>query len=402
MKTGKYIIIAILAVTFLVLGYGKLKEKKAIPEGKNPTEDSTTSNKENSNRIDLSMKIKVPSEIKEDTEIETIEVKRKDFQDTISVIGEISANPDNIRKIGARLAGRITSVNFKEGDHVKKGDTLITLDSPDASRLRSKFLGSLSRYTASQKNYSRLKELVTLRLAGEQEAINAESELRIMESELEADRENLRVYDIAIPNMAKEKKETIGNYEVRSPKSGIILSREAIVGGQVDANTNMGTVGDISEVWFIGKLFEKDISKIGTGENAIIQLNAYPNTKFEGRLTYIGIQIDPSSRTVNARIVLKNKKNLAKVGLFGVAEISAIEPEVISVPSYCLTEVNGKVGVFVEEKPGEYVFREVAIGRKSNTLVEIVSGISEREFVVRKGIFFLKSILLKSTFGAED
>jgi len=401
MRSIFYLAGIVLAAYLIFFGYKKISGKKNADPAVTTTAGVENEKEDAIGETDFSMRIKVPSEIKKDTEIETVEVTKGDFPDAISIIGEISANPDKIGKIGARLAGRITRVAFKEGDWVKRGDVLITIDSPEASRLRSKYLGSLSRYNASQKNSARLKELVTLRLAGEQEAINAESELKIQESELEADKENLRVFDISIPLIAGDKKNNFGNYEIRSPMTGVILSREAIVGGQVDANTNLGTVGDISEVWFLGKLFEKDLSKVDIGEKAIIRLNSYPNLKFEGKLTFVGMQIDPASRTVNARVVLKNKKNLAKVGLFGTAEIFTIEPEILAIHTDCIAEINGKTGVFVEEKPGEYVFREIKIKRKSDTLVEIESGLSEREFVARKGIFFLKSILLKSTFGGE-
>jgi cobalt-zinc-cadmium efflux system membrane fusion protein len=114
---------------------------------------------------------------------------------------------------------------------------------------------------------------------------------------------------------------------------------------------------------------------------------------------YIGNQIDLGSRTVSGRIVIKNKNHMAKIGLFGTAELYTSDYNVLAVPIDAIAPMQGKDYVFVEEKPGEYKAREVKLGRRNSTIVEVLSGLTVGEYIVDTGIFTLKSTFLKSTFG---
>jgi membrane fusion protein, heavy metal efflux system len=282
---------------------------------------------------------------------------------------------------------------------------LAVIESPEAARSKSKYLSTLSRVTAVQRNAKRIRELVVLKLAAEQEAINAESEFKIQEAELRADKGNLLALGIPVPdtndvgNVNDGSGENSGRIEILSPLDGIILSREIVKGSQVDAITNLATVGNLDSVWFIAKLFEKDLGKVAEGDFAKVKLNPYPKEEFEGRLVYIGNQIDIGSRTVSGRIVIKNKNHFAKIGLFGTAELYTSDYNVLAVPTDAIAVMEGKDFVFIEEKPGEYRAREVRLGRRNSSLVEILSGLTAGEYIVDNGTFTLKSKFLKSTFG---
>lgn len=326
---------------------------------------------------------------------------KTEFRETAELVGEVLPNPDRIARISARIPGRVSAVHFTEGSKVKKGQILAEIESPEASRLRSKFLSSYSKYLAAEKNVQRIRELAKLRLAGDQELVNAESEFKVQEAEWKGDRANLSVQGIPVPDFSRSGDAAVGRIYITSPLSGIALSRDAVPGAQVDASAVLGTVGDISEVWFMIKIFEKDLSKIREGTGARIILNAYPGETFEGRVDFIGNQIDPGSRTVNGRIVLKNRESRAKIGLFGKALIDIQDDSVLQIRSSALFESDRKKFVFVERSKGEYEAREVKTGRVSEDSLEILSGVIEGEKIIIKGVFSLKSVHLKSTFGEE-
>jgi membrane fusion protein, heavy metal efflux system len=344
--------------------------------------------------------IKIDSEVSKDVNLRTIQITTGEFQETLNLIGEVIADPDRVTKISARIPGRVAEVRFIEGARVKKGQVLLIIESPEAAKSRSKYLSTLSRVSAVERNAKRIRELVSLKLAAEQEAINAESELKIQQAELKADKGNLLSLGIPVPEIiSNEVNENSGRIEVSSPIDGIILSRDIVRGSQVDAVTNLATVGNLDTVWFMIKLFEKDLGKVAEGDYAKVKLNPYPNEEFEGRLLYIGNQIDAGSRTVSGRIVIKNKNHLAKIGLFGTAELYTSDYNVLSAPIDSVTSIQGKDYVFVEEKPGEFKAREVKLGRKNSSKIEILSGVSQGEYLVDRGVFTLKSKVLKSTFG---
>lgn len=387
-----YTLLAIIAIAFTsykAFKYiTKKKQNTEVAEKNLPEENQTT--------------IKIDSEVSKDVNLHSSQISSVEFQETLSLIGEVMSDPDRVTKISARIPGRVSDVRFIEGVRVRKGQILLVIESPEAARSRSKYLGTLSRVNAFQKNAKRIRDLVNLKLAAEQEAINAESELKIQEAELKADKGNLLALGIPIPEPSSPESNTnenSGRIEIPSPIDGIVLTREIVKGSQVDAVTNLATIGNLDSVWFMVKLFEKDLGKVAEGDLAKVKLNPYPNEEFEGRLTYIGNQIDPGSRTVSGRIVIKNKNNLAKIGLFGKAELITSSYDVLAVPIDAIANIEGKDFVFIEEKPGEYKPREIKAGRKNESLVEIVSGIQTGEYIVDRGIFTLKSKFLKSTFG---
>jgi cobalt-zinc-cadmium efflux system membrane fusion protein len=379
-------IFAILFTSYTMYKYFSKKQPAVKVTEETPAEDGV---------------IKIDSEVSKDVNLHSTQVSTGEFQEAISLIGEVMADPDRVTKISARIPGRVTEVRFIEGVRVKKGQVLIILESPEAARSKSKYLSTLSRVNAVERNAKRIRELVNLKLAAEQEAINAESELKVQESELRADKGNLLALGIPVPDTtnANSGGDNSGRIEILSPLDGIILSREIVKGSQVDAITSLATIGNLDSVWFMVKLFEKDLGKVAEGDFARVKLNPYPKEEFEGRLMYIGNQIDLGSRTVSGRIVLKNKNNMAKIGLFGTAELYTSDYNVLAVPIDAIAPMQGKDYVFVEEKPGEYKAREVKLGRRNSTIVEVLSGLTAGEYIVDQGIFTLKSKFLKSTFG---
>jgi cobalt-zinc-cadmium efflux system membrane fusion protein len=388
-----YTILAILALVFTSYRaykyFSKKKSTTEAVESNQPLEDGT---------------IKIDTEVSKDVNLHSTQVATGEFQETISLIGEVMADPDRVTKISARIPGRVSDVRFIEGARVKKGQVLAIIESPEAARSKSKYLSTLSRVNAVERNAKRIRELVVLKLAAEQEAINAESELKIQEAELRADKGNLLALGIPVPDASNasgvnSSGENSGRIEILSPLDGIILSREIVKGSQVDAITSLATVGNLDSVWFMVKLFEKDLGKVAEGDFAKVKLNPYPKEEFEGRLLYIGNQIDVGSRTVSGRIVIKNKSHFAKIGLFGTAELYTSDYNVLAVPIDSIATMEGKDFVFIEEKPGEYKAREVKLGRRNSSQVEVLSGLSSGEYIVDKGIFTLKSKFLKSTFG---
>jgi cobalt-zinc-cadmium efflux system membrane fusion protein len=193
---------------------------------------------------------------------------------------------------------------------------------------------------------------------------------------------------------------------LRAPKAGLIVSRDAVVGQPVAAEQMLATIADLSEVWFLGSVFEKNLAQIRLGASAEIVLNAYPEARFGGSVEYLSRQIDPVARTVTARIRLTNRDDLLRLGLFGVARVATGEPSkqgaVLVVPRSAVTEIAQKPVVFVRQPDGDFDLHEVALGGGCLGKVEIISGLREGEQVVKSGVFTLKSAVLKSTFGEDE
>ncbi len=238
--------------------------------------------------------------------------------------------------------------------------------------------------------------LVDKGLASEQQALDAESEA----DALDAEAAGLRSQIGAMGGGGAS------SVTLRASVGGTVLFRDAVVGQPLSAEHTIGSIADLSEVWFVGRVFEKDLGKLRVGAKADVELNAYGKRTFSGSVEYIGQQVDPVARTLTARIRLKNPDSALRIGLFGSARVSAEGGEsggdVLAVPHSALTEVAGKPVVFVRHGEGEFEVHEVVLGRVGVGSTEIVSGLREGEQVVVDGVFSVKSALLRSTFAEEE
>jgi cobalt-zinc-cadmium efflux system membrane fusion protein len=178
------------------------------------------------------------------------------------------------------------------------------------------------------------------------------------------------------------------------------------VGQPVTAEQVLASIADLSEVWFLGRVFEKDLGKLTLGAKAEVRLNAYPDERFEGAVDMIGRQIDPGARTVLARIRLVNRKDLLRLGLFGEAGVAVAGAQgkapTLVVPRSALVEVAGKTVVFVRQADGDFELHDVVLGEGALGKVQVISGLREAENVVVEGAFTLKSAVLKSTLAEDE
>ncbi|MBL8954806.1 MAG: efflux RND transporter periplasmic adaptor subunit, partial [Myxococcaceae bacterium] len=238
-------------------------------------------------------------------------------------------------------------------------------------------------------------------LGAEQAVVDAEAEANATEAEARALNEQLAALGA---HGAAE-----GGFLVplRAPLSGVVVSRDAVVGQPIGAEHVLATVVDTSEVWFLGRVFEKDLGRLKPGARAEVKLNAFRSESFEGTVAYIGQQTDPVARTLTARIELKNTEGRIRLGLFGTAYVEVGEPgqaatRAVVVPRSAVTDVAGKRVVFVKAKDGDFVVHEVALGDGALGLVQVLSGLDEGEEVAVNGVFTLKSLVLKSTLVEHE
>lgn len=348
----------------------------------------------------LPTRIELPPQVINDAKITVAPVTKEVLATTLGLAGEIAANPDKSARVSSPVAGRLESVTVKEGQHVKKGDALAVLRVPDLGKLRGAYAATTAKAKTARSNADRQKALLDQRLAPEQTYLDAKAEADALEAESRALAEQLGAMGAG----------TSGGVDflltLRAPLDGTVIARDAIVGQPVAPEHVIASIADLSEVWFLGRVFEKDLGRLATGASAEVTLNAYPNEHFDGTLDYLGQQIDPVARTLTARIRLQNKGDLLRVGLFGVSRVGLAqcekrEPRLL-VPRTALTEITGKQVVFVKQPDGAYALHEVGIGDAALGKVEILTGLREGEPVVVNGVFTLKSAVLKASLSEEE
>lgn len=367
----------------------------AAPSAKPPTSDEHRDEPEHETfpkRVKLSQKVIAEAKIK------SAVVGKEVLAITLALPGEVSVDPDRNARVASPVAGRISQVRFKEGSMVKKGDLLVSVRIPDLAKLRAAHAAAASKAATARTNATRLQELAEKGLASNQETLNAKTEADSFEAETRALNEQLGMLGMASTGGGSE-------LALRAPIAGTVIARAAVVGQPVTTEEIIANIADLSEVWFLGRVFEKDLDNVHTKAKAEVQLNAFPKLRFEGSVEYVGQQIDPVARTVTARIRLSNPDGLLRIGLFGTAHIATgteqSEP-VLVVPRTAVTEISGKSVVFVQQTDGDFELHEVVLGQSNLGKVQVLSGLREGERVVVEGAFTIKSAVLRSSLAEVE
>lgn len=328
--------------------------------------------------------------------------KKQRLAGAISVTGKVEANADRIAHVSPRIPGKIIAVKASLGDRVSAGQALAILDSVELGEALNRYHQSKTKLALAQSSMDRIKGLVEKKIAARKDILQAETDYKTAQTELHTDEERLSLYGVSISELEGEghKKPLL---PVRSPIGGIITEKHAIVGELSDPAKSLYTVADLSSVWVMVDINEKDLSKVRKGQAAIVTIGAFPDNKFRGRINHLADVVDQATRTVKARIEVANPGRRLKPEMFATVELAlaADAPPVLAVPEDAIQELDGKKVVFVLEEKDEFAARPVQPGRTANGMVEIASGLKEGENYAVKGSFILKSEVKKGEMTDE-
>jgi RND family efflux transporter MFP subunit len=296
---------------------------------------------------------------------------------------KVMLNDRNVAHISARVNGRIEKVNAFVGDRVRRGDVLIELYSQE-------FLAMQSEFTQAEERLKHTAEGTPD--YGTAQAIykSARGKLSVVGSTIEE-----------IDRLENE--HTPQTYlRVRAPFSGTILNANARSGEFTQVGTELYTVADLTTLWVIADIYEKDLQFVHPPMAATVTVSAYAGMKFRGKLTTLYDVVDEKTRTVKARIEVDNTKGLLKPEMFATVDIlSSSDKARLIIPATALLGETDNQYVFAEKNDTTFEQRPVRLGAVTKDYVEVISGLNEGERVVVQGGFFLKSELGKSAFGEE-
>ena len=318
----------------------------------------------------------------------------------INVTGKVAVNADRIAHVSPRIPGKIVSVRASLGDSVASGQALVTLDSVELGEALNRYRQSKTRLQLAKDKLDRALALSEKKIIARKDVFQAESDYQIAQADLHNDAERLALYGLSAADLedGRQKRPLL---TVRSPISGVITAKEAVVGELSDPAKSLYTVADLSLVWVLVDINEKDLAKVKKGQAAIITVGAFPELKLKGRITHLADLVDEATRTVKARVEVANPGRKLKPEMFASVELAlpTDTPPVLAVPEEALQELPGGKVLFITGDGVEFAPRKVELGRVSGGLVEVVSGLKERERYVAKGSFLLKSELQKGELG---
>jgi cobalt-zinc-cadmium efflux system membrane fusion protein len=330
-------------------------------------------------------------------------VTRSDFRTHRDFPGLVQPNQRNMVEITTLVRGRVVDVYADLGQEVKANAPLAILYSSELGLAQSAYLKAKAKLNLAEQSYSRAKFLLQEKVIGEAEAQRRQAELLSIQAEANEAHDRLKLLGMN----GEEFRRLERSREIRSvvpivaPFAGRVIVRKLTRGEVVETSENLFVIADLSEVWVLANIPEKDIPFVhaihASGSmHAEVRVNAYPGEIFKGRITYVGDVLDPSTRTMQLRLELPNKDGRLKSEMFASVRLySEPQPDRLAVPEAALQRDQGRTFVFVQRNASEYEVREVKVGESNGTLISILTGLDEGEPVVTHGAFVLKSELLK-------
>ncbi len=340
---------------------------------------------------------------------------------TIQTTGTISLNETKVARLRPLSRGRISTVSVRVGDAVRKGQELLSYDNVELGEAVAQYRRGTAQVQRARteagvasRALERARNLVELGGIAKTELDKREADAKNAEAAIEAEiaeqslwNEKLYRFGLGksdIDALSSQRSGAIPRQAsivaVRSPLDGIVLKMNAAEGEAIQLETQLFEIVDTSTLWVQADLYERDLSSVKVGDVATVSVEAYPDEKFRGRVTYISDVVDRDSRAPKIRCEVPNPGRRLKLDMYATIQLPGRgERKVLMVPAGAVQKLEGRDVVFVREEPNEFEIRPVRLGVEVQGWIEIVTGIKAGETVATRGSFVLKSEHLKAELG---
>jgi cobalt-zinc-cadmium efflux system membrane fusion protein len=353
----------------------------------NDSTDSTAAN------ADLQVELG-PDDLKK-AQVQTVHVDMKGSSGTLRVPGIV--NPDEYREVHVTplVGGVIRQVPVVLGDHVRRGQPIAVIFSSDLADAETGYLVMSAELEADHKKLERTQHLVKLGAASQQEEDDVTADHAAHEAHVRAAVAKLQLLGASDRQIAalKQAEQVDANFSVPAPISGIVLTRAANPGLVTSMSQELFTVADLSTVWVMASIHEKDFSTIHVGTTAAVTAPAYPGRVWEGRVVYIEPRVDPNTRTAQARIEVANPDESLRLDMYMDVAFMSAGGKRLAVPESAVQAIGEKQYVFlpVSDSEGSFTVRQVRLGPASNGFYPVLDGLKVDDEVVKDGSFILKA-----------
>jgi cobalt-zinc-cadmium efflux system membrane fusion protein len=380
----------------------------------------------------------------------------------------VAADADTVSHVNPKAPGIVRSIHAHLGQEIEEGQLLCTIDSVELGGAVAAFVRARALVSAAETTLERERELFGGRLATAEQVLDGaievnrriharevelqekavstirpllEAEKVLQSSELDKQRQltelraerdsRLLALEVELterrigrdaaanallalgvaPDLLEDLQPgsplLAGTYEIRAPRGGIVAARHITSGEFVDSQTKLFMLEDLSRVWIMASAFEEQVQSVRTGQTGRVRLDAFPGRVFEGKVTFVGYEVDPKSRALGVRLELENsdlpgwsEAYPLRPGMFGRADLEiARAPARVVLPESAVVHEDEGDFVFVRTAPRTFERRHVELGPPSGDVVEISAGVEPGEEVAVAGTFQLKSALRKGELG---
>jgi membrane fusion protein, heavy metal efflux system len=323
--------------------------------------------------------------------VQVVTVQPTTLTRTLRLTGAVAYNNFRTTPVITQVSGPVSRIVVVPGEKVRKGQPMLYVASPDYSQLRTNYLKAKDAYSLAQKSYARSQDLYQHHAIAMKDLEQAESAEVQAGGDLASAEAALKVMGITDPD-ALAKAPPSFEVPVFAPIGGEVVEQLVSVGQLLQpGNTQCFTISDISTVWVLVNAYQKDLPYVRVGDPVIIQTDSYPDV-FPGRISYVAASLDPSTRTLPARIETMNPAEKLKKDMYVTATVQAGKiANTIAVPdSAVLRDSENQPFVYAEASPNQFGRRPVTLGESQQGQTQITAGLQPGDRVIGDGSLFLQ------------
>ena len=319
--------------------------------------------------------VKVPPERAQLLGIRSVPVGSGSTGGSVRTVGRVAMDERRREVVHAKYEGYVENllVDFT-GKPVRKGQPLLAIYSPEV-------LAAQKEYLVARGAQARLGDSSITGVA------RGGAELA------EASRQRLRSFDVGPEEIAALEKTGTPRRTVtlRSPVSGVVIEKMAVEGMKVSPADRLYEIADLSHVWILAEVYEKDLGAVRVGLPARVTLATQPGGEWRGTVTFVSPTVKPDTRTVEARIEVDNALGVLRPDMFVDVSLEGASSAALTVPESAVIPTGERTLVFVDKGDGRYEPREVALGARVAGSYEVRRGLAAGERVVVSANFLLDS-----------
>src|SRR5262249_638459 len=235
----------------------------------------------------------------------------------LRIPGTVQPNAYKTVSVTPLTSGRVTRVVAELGQSVQRGQLLVEIYSPDLAEARTKYLSATAELSAHELELQRTEKLVIIGAASKQELEQLHAEHTGKLAMVDSYRSKLLLLGLSdqdIQNLTPQS-ENSSTLRVVAPALGVVTARAANVGLNVDPSNSLFTLTDLSSVWIVGELYERDFGTVSVGAPVTVTFAAYPDLQLSGKIAYIDPQVKAETRTAQVRVEVPNPKGQLRLGM---------------------------------------------------------------------------------------
>ena len=328
--------------------------------------------------------------------LKTAAITRQPFASTVRTTATVQPNSYRETPIMPLVEGRVTKVHVQLGDKVRAGQTLASIFSAELAEAQMKYLTVDANRQFHIDQARRFEKLAEIGAVSRQEEEEVTARLREHHAEHASLRERMLLYGLTQEEISQltTSREVRSEVPVHAPAAGTITTRDVNIGQNLTMRDRLFTITDLTSVWVVANVYEKDFAIMQPGRKVTITTQAWPGRSWAGRIAYIDPRIIEQTRTAQVRIEVPNLDLRLKIGMFVDVDIeSGGADEALALPKAAVQSIGDERIVFVPVGPGRFQVRRVMLGEESGDLIRVINGLTADDQVVTEGSFFLRAEL---------